>query len=171
MRSGRFIVNGRENIPLRKNLATGVAFFDFFTYFCRRENSLYHNRFDRIRVGYHRHLPAATAHHAVAAFSGCALFPLFAPIIQLAAQPPLFRSLYPQFSRESRHTSARKDRIGQPAVADDGLLHRGSGRAAVVAHRIGCSGSGYHYSYSLVQDPAQVVKNSGESFGTLRYIL
>ena len=88
---GGFIVKRRKNILPRKNLPTKVAYFDFFTYFCRRENSLYHNRVNRIRVGYHRHLPAASAHHAVAAFSGGALFPFFAPIIQLAAQPPLFR--------------------------------------------------------------------------------
>ena len=122
----RFIVKGRENISLRKNLTTAVAFFDFFTYFCRRENSIYHNRIDRIRVGYYRHLPAATTNHAVVAFGSSTLFSFVAPIIRLVAQPPLFRSLYPQFPREPRHTFARKDRIGQSAVADNGLLHCGS---------------------------------------------
>ena len=153
-------MNGRENIPPRKNLATGVAFFDFFTYFCRRENSLYHNRVNRIRVGYHRHLPAATAHHAVAAFGGGSLFPFVATIVRLAAQPPLFWQLYPQFPGEPRYTSARKDRIGQSAVANNGLLHCGSYRAAMVAYRIRRSGGGYHHSYSLVQNPTQIIKKA-----------
>ena len=88
---GGFIVKKRKNILPRKNLPTKVAYFDFFTYFCRRENSIYHNRDNCVRVGYHRNFLAVTAHHAVAAFGSGALFPLVAPIIQLAAQPPLFR--------------------------------------------------------------------------------
>ena len=90
VRSGDFIAKRRKNILPRNNLPTKVAYFDFFTYFCHRENSAYHNRNNCVRVGHHRNLSAATAHHAVAAFGSGALFPLIAPIIRLAAQSPLF---------------------------------------------------------------------------------
>lgn len=97
--------------------------FSFFTLSLRHENSFYHFRKHLPRTRHSRHLPAATAHHAIPAAYRRPLFQRVATTIQLVAESPPLRPIYPQLPRKQSVAATGKSGFAYADVGNDDLLH------------------------------------------------
>lgn len=106
-----------------KNTEPASLFFLFLVYICTYENSIYHYRNDITRIGHHRHICTAIAHHPILTIISSPLFPRLSPFICLVTQSKTSRSLHQELPGIPCYPPASQNNLCVPHLDYNKLLH------------------------------------------------